>query len=103
MTPVSNLRTRVVAALDEHPLRALRAAGVRCSISTDDPALFATDLTLDYAVAGHLGAEPRWVFENGVAGALCDTATRSRLRRIGEEFAWDTVGPPPAELIESLR
>ncbi len=103
VTPVSNLRTRVVASLDEHPLRALRAAGVRCSVSTDDPALFATDLTLDYAMAAHLGAEPRWVFENGVAGALCDAATRSRLRRIGEEFDWATVGPPPAELIESLR
>jgi aminodeoxyfutalosine deaminase len=103
VTPVSNLRTRVVAALDEHPLRALRAAGVRCSISTDDPALFATDLSLDYAMAAHLGAEPRWVFENGVAGALCDAETRARLRRIGEEFDWTTVGPPPAPLIDSLR
>ena len=63
VTPVSNLRTRVVAALDDHPLRALRAAGVRCSISTDDPALFGTDLTLDYAMAVHLGAEPRWAFD----------------------------------------
>ena len=103
VTPVSNLRTRVVASLDEHPLRALTAAGVRCSISTDDPALFATDLTLDYAMAAYLGAAPRWVFENGVAGALCDGATRSRLRRIGEEFDWSAVGPPPADLIESLR
>ena len=103
VTPVSNLRTHVVAALDEHPLRALRAAGVRCSISTDDPALFATDLTLDYAVAAYLGAEPRWTFDNGVAGALCGAATRARLRHIGEQFDWKTVGPPSATLIESLR
>ena len=81
----------------------MSAGGVCCSISTDDPALFATDLTLDYAMAAHLGAEPRWVYQNGVAGALCDAATRSRLRRIGEEFDWATVGRPPAELIESLR
>ena len=103
VTPVSNLRTRVVATLDEHPLRALRAAGVRCSISTDDPALFGTDLTLDYAVAAHLGAEPRWAFDNGVAGALCDETTRARLRRLGDEFDWTTVAPPPAALIDTLR
>ena len=92
-----------MASLDEHPLRALRAAGVRCSISTDDPALFATDLTLDYAMAAYLGAEPRWVFENGVAGALCDAATRSRLQRVGEEFDWGSIGAPPPELVASLR
>ena len=103
VTPVSNLRTRVVAALDEHPLRALAAAGVRCSISTDDPALMATDLTLDYAMAAHLGAAPRWVFDNGVAGALCDEPTRARLRGIGDEFDWTTVGAAPAELVDSLR
>ena len=102
VTPVSNLRTRVVATLDEHPLRELRAAGVRCSISTDDPALFATDLTLDYAAAAHLGAQPRWVYDNGVAGALCDETTRARLRRVGDGFDWASVGPPAPELIASL-
>jgi len=102
VTPISNLRTKVVATLDRHPLPALTAAGVRCSISTDDPALFATDLTLDYAVASHLGASPRWAFDNGVAGALCDEATKDRLRRIGREFDWDSVAPPPAELLAPL-
>ena len=103
VTPVSNLRTRVVAALDDHPLRTLAAAGVRCSISTDDPALMATDLDLDYAMAAYLGAAPRWAFDNGVAGALCDEPTRARLRRIGEEFDWTTVDAAPAELVASLR
>jgi aminodeoxyfutalosine deaminase len=103
VTPVSNLRTRVVAALDEHPLSALAAAGVRCSISTDDPALMATDLTLDYAMAAYLGVTPRRAFESGVAGALCDERTRARLRRLGEGFDWTTVGAAPAQLIDSLR
>ena len=43
--PISNLRTSAVASLDEHPLPHLVAAGVPCSISTDDPAMFGTDLT----------------------------------------------------------
>ncbi len=42
--PVSNLRTGAVASLAAHPLPALVAAGVRCSLATDDPAMFDTDL-----------------------------------------------------------
>ncbi len=103
VTPVSNLRTRVVKSLRRHPLRALRAAGVRCSISTDDPVLFATDLDLDYAVAAHLGVEPRWAYESGVAGALCAPVTRERLRTIGDAFDWTAVPPPPADLRARLR
>ncbi len=103
VTPVSNLRTQVVASLDEHPLRALAAAGVRCSISTDDPALFTTDLTLDYAMADYLGASPEWVYGNGLAGALCGPETRERLRALGETFDWSTADAQPAGLVDTLR
>ncbi len=87
--PLSNLRTGVVRSLAEHPLPQLVAAGVRCSISTDDPAMFDTDLTRDYEAAASLGLSPRAAYEAGVAGALCDEATRERLRTIGGEYAWD--------------
>jgi aminodeoxyfutalosine deaminase len=87
--PLSNLRTGVVASLDEHPLPQLVAAGVRCSVSTDDPAMFDTDLTRDYEAAASLGLSPRAAYEAGVAGALCDDATRERLRSIGGAFDWD--------------
>ncbi|HEY2353397.1 MAG TPA: adenosine deaminase [Gaiellaceae bacterium] len=87
--PLSNLRTGVVASLDEHPLPQLVAAGVQCSISTDDPAMFDTDLTRDYEAAAALGVSPRAAYEAGVAGALCDDATRERLRQVGADFAWD--------------
>src|SRR5207244_5302891 len=82
--PVSNLRLGVVASLADHPLPRLVAAGVRCSISTDDPAMFDTDLTRDYEAATSLGLDPRSLYETGVAGALCDNGTRERLRQIGE-------------------
>ena len=86
--PLSNLRTGAVASLDEHPLPRLVAAGVRCSISTDDPAMFDTDLTRDYEAAESLGLSPRAAYEAGVAGALCDEETRTRLRAVGDDYAW---------------
>ena len=87
--PLSNLRTGVVNSLEEHPLPQLVAAGVRCSISTDDPAMFDTDLTRDYEAAASLGVSPRAAYEAGLAGALCDDETRDRLQQIGDTFAWD--------------
>ena len=89
--PVSNARTGAVASLDRHPLGRLLEASVRCSISTDDPAMFDTDLTREYEAAASLGADPQTSYEVGVAGALCDDGTRERLRRIGEEFAWRSL------------
>jgi aminodeoxyfutalosine deaminase len=86
--PISNLRTGAVRSLDEHPLPQLVQAGVRCSISTDDPAMFDTDLSRDYEAAASLGLSPQSAYEAGVAGALCDEPTRARLREVGVAFAW---------------
>jgi aminodeoxyfutalosine deaminase len=86
--PLSNLRTGAARSLEEHPLPQLVAAGVRCSISTDDPAMFDTDLTRDYEAAASLGVTPRAAYEAGLAGALCDDTTRARLRQIGESHDW---------------
>jgi aminodeoxyfutalosine deaminase len=87
--PISNLRTGAVRSLDEHPLPQLVAAGVKCSISTDDPQMFDTDLTRDYAAATSMGVSPRAFYEAGVAGALCDEAARTRLREIGTSVDWE--------------
>jgi len=86
--PISNIRTRAVASLAEHPLPRLIAEGVPCSISTDDPAMFDTDLTKDYDAARILGVEPRACYEAGLRGALCDEQTKSRLRGIGAATDW---------------
>lgn len=86
--PVSNLRTRVVESPESHPLPRMLEAGVLCSISTDDPAMFDTDLTRDYRVAAQLGCSPEQAFRAGVVGALCDAETRSRLRIVQDSFPW---------------
>jgi len=42
LCPTSNVRTRAVGSLEEHPLPVLRAAGVRVTLNTDDPGMFDT-------------------------------------------------------------
>ncbi|HEX9999900.1 MAG TPA: adenosine deaminase [Actinoplanes sp.] len=54
VSPTSNLRTRAVASLDEHPLATLVGAGVPVSINSDDPPMFGTTLVQEYAVAAQL-------------------------------------------------
>lgn len=68
--PMSNLRTKVVASLAEHPLPQLAAAGIQCSISTDDPAMFDTDLGRDYEAAASIGYTAEQAYAAGLAGAL---------------------------------
>lgn len=52
--PTSNLATRVVERLDDHPLRALRDAGVVVTVNSDDPPMFGTTLNREYALAAQL-------------------------------------------------
>jgi adenosine deaminase len=83
-----------IASLAEHPLPGLVAAGVRCSVSTDDPAMFGTDLTADYAAALQLGVTAEACYAAGVQGALCDEPTRAALHRAGQGFDWGAAGLP---------
>jgi len=52
--PTSNVRTRAVASLEEHPLATLVSAGVQVSINSDDPPMFGTTLNNEYLVAATL-------------------------------------------------
>jgi aminodeoxyfutalosine deaminase len=87
--PISNLRTGAVPSLAAHPLPRLVHSGVLCSLSTDDPAMFETDLGKEYETAASLELPARGFYEAGVEGALCDDATRADLRRIGDAYAWE--------------
>lgn len=52
--PTSNIATRAVATLDEHPVKEMVAAGVLVTVNSDDPPMFGTDLNTEYAVAARL-------------------------------------------------
>ncbi len=87
--PISNVRTGAVPSLAAHPLPQLVAAGVRCTLNTDDPAMFDTDLSREHEAAAAMGLGAKAFVDAGVAGALCDGATSDRLRAIGDAHAWD--------------
>jgi adenosine deaminase len=48
--PTSNVLLSVVPSIEAHPLPALLAAGVRCSLNADDPLLFGPNLLEEYEV-----------------------------------------------------
>jgi aminodeoxyfutalosine deaminase len=52
--PSSNIATRAVERLDQHPITAFRDAGVVITINSDDPPMFGTDLNAEYAIAAGL-------------------------------------------------
>ena len=47
--PLSNVRLGVAPSLEQHPLPRLLAAGVTLTLNSDDPSLFNTSLSEDYA------------------------------------------------------
>ena len=95
VTPTSNLRLGVVPSLGQHPLPRMLAAGVKCSISTDDPALLETDLSRECDIATLLGHTPRGMFGHALDGAFCDESLKARLRARGAAFDWGSVVEPP--------
>ncbi|MBC8041001.1 MAG: adenosine deaminase, partial [Opitutaceae bacterium] len=81
--PLSNVKLKVVPSLKEHPLRALSAAGVRCTISTDDPLVFGNRLNDEYAAladeAGFSQVELARLAKNGWAVADVPATTRAAM------------------------
>jgi len=54
--PSSNLRLGLSSSISAHPLRALHDHGVRCTLNSDDPAVFDTTLAREHdLVRGALG------------------------------------------------
>ncbi|MEH0973296.1 adenosine deaminase [Micromonospora sp. CPCC 205546] len=78
--PTSNVRTRAVASIEEHPLRQLVDAGLLVTINSDDPPMFGTTLNDEYAVAARLlDAGPE-----GLAALARDAVTASFLDPAGK-------------------
>ena len=52
--PSSNIATRAVETLEQHPIRQFRDAGVTVTVNSDDPPMFGTTLNREYEIAASL-------------------------------------------------
>ena len=81
--PASNVKTRAVPRLEDHPFTILRAAGVRVTLNTDDPGMFDTDLNREFLTAhrvfGLSATELTDVAREAVHASFAGDATRARL------------------------
>jgi adenine deaminase len=78
--PISNVKLRVAPTMREHPIRRLFDAGVRCTISTDDPFSFGNTLSQEYAALamdlGFTRRELARIARNGFAVATMEERAR---------------------------
>ncbi|MER5480025.1 adenosine deaminase [Streptomyces sp. NPDC002734] len=81
--PTSNIATRAVRTLDEHPIREFVKAGVLVTVNSDDPPMFGTDLNNEYAVAARLlDLDERGLADlakNAVEASFLDAAGKARI------------------------
>lgn len=93
--PTSNLATRAVRDLDEHPVKEMVAAGVLVTINSDDPPMFGSDLNNEYAVAARLlQLDERGLADlakNAVEASFLDPAGKARI--VAEIDAYTAVWP----------
>jgi aminodeoxyfutalosine deaminase len=96
--PTSNLRTRAVTRLEDHPLMILRAAGVRVTLNTDDPGMFDTDLNREYLAANQVfgldAAELADLAREAVHASFAGTETRTRLLAEIDDYAGGATRKP---------
>jgi len=93
--PISNVGLQVVPDMAHHPIRRLMQAGVRCTVSTDDPLCFANTLTEEYlALATGLNfsrSELAQITRNGWAVAAVPAEVRqamlAEIDRLERSFA----------------
>lgn len=83
MCPGSNVQLGLYPDRHNHPLEALRLAGVPVSINTDDPALLRSDLIAEYAATAQAynwdSDVLRQVARTSIEASFCDADLRRRL------------------------
>jgi aminodeoxyfutalosine deaminase len=81
--PTSNIATRAVAEIAQHPLAELVTSGVLVTINTDDPPMFSTDLDREYGIAAELldldRAGIAALAANAVTASFAPDAVKSRV------------------------
>ncbi|WP_432070418.1 adenosine deaminase [Streptomyces sp. AA1529] len=81
--PTSNIATRAVESLADHPVAEMVKAGVLVTINSDDPPMFGTDLNTEYGIAAKLlgldAAGVAALARNAVRVSFLDEGGKARL------------------------
>jgi adenosine deaminase len=84
--PSSNVATGVYESLDDHPLGALREAGVRITLASDDPPYFGATIGGEYALArqrfGMDDAQLREVTRVAIGASFAEDAAKKQLSEL---------------------
>jgi aminodeoxyfutalosine deaminase len=85
VSPTSNVRTRQVASLGEHPLPRMLDEGLYVTLNSDDPPMFGTSLSNEYLVAATVlrlsAAELAGLAANAVRASFLDGSSKDALTR----------------------
>ena len=81
--PGSNVVLKAVDGWASHPIQKLRNAGVKVTVSTDDPPFFHTTMTAEFEmlhrIFGWEDDDFHVVNDTAIAAAFCDDATREKI------------------------
>jgi adenosine deaminase len=85
MAPTSNVQTKAVRRLEDHPLRRFYESGIKVTISTDSPTVSSVSMTHEFEVAVRVlgcSRDQVWAMNlQALDGGFADEVTRTRLRR----------------------
>lgn len=83
--PGSNVFLQASGGWPDHPIKPLRDAGVKVTVSTDDPPFFNTTMTAEFdnlaKTFGWDETDFRALNENALAAAFCDDDTRATIAK----------------------
>ena len=89
--PWSNVRTKVVDSIADHPIRRLFDAGALVTLNSDDPAFFDTSLSAEYATLheqfGFSESEILTVAKNAVTASWADERFKTQLHSMIDNYA----------------
>lgn len=80
--PLSNVRLRVVDRMQDHPLKRMMDAGLRCTVNSDDPAYFGGYVADNYAAVSSglqlTGDDLTQLARNSFTSSFIDDASKER-------------------------
>lgn len=89
VSPTSNYCLGVVARGEPHPIRRMVDAGLCCTVNSDDPPMFGTDLNREYRLLAAQGFtwDELWRLNlNAVEAAFLGDAEKAALRQEWQSF-----------------